>query len=159
MKESLFNILAPYISGSHVLDLFSGSGSLGIEALSRGAESAVMVDRSRQSTAIISENLQLTHLNDKAKVVAADYADAVRQFSAKGLKFDMIFLDPPYNKNFIQDTLKIFKNNDIISDDSILVAEHHYSDILPKQEGKLILVRSDKHGETILSFYKVENSN
>jgi 16S rRNA (guanine966-N2)-methyltransferase len=158
VKESLFNILAPHIAESKVLDLFSGSGSLGIEALSRGAEHAVLVDNNRASMAIISENLQHTKLADKARVLNLDYIRALQLLKKEGAKFDIIFLDPPYNKNFIQNTLKNLIDNDIISKNGILVAEHNLKDILPEKEGKLKMIRSEKkYGDTVLSFYRPED--
>lgn len=153
VKEALFNILAPYIEGSEVLDLFAGTGSLGIEALSRGAASAVFVDKSGEACSLIRENLVHTKLQDKSAVLSGDFADALTKLRRDGKKFDIILLDPPYNKNFIQETLKILTNNDIIRDNGILAAEHHAGDRLPEREGELRAMSSRKYGETVLTFY------
>jgi len=114
----------------------------------------VLVDKCRECTAIIMENLEHTRLADKATVVTADYVEALRRLSSNGMKFDIIFLDPPYNKNFVQDCLKNLVINDIMKNDSILVAEHRFNDILPEQDGNLKMVRSVRYGDTVLSFYK-----
>jgi RNA methyltransferase, RsmD family len=154
VKESMFNIIAPYIYESVVLDLFAGSGSLGIEALSRGAQSALFADISKESCDIIRENLKLTSFLDKSEVLLGSYDIILRRLIEKDKKFDIIILDPPYNKNFIQETLKIMTNNDIIRDDGILIAEHHEKDTLPETAGRLYLEKSRKYGETLLSVYK-----
>lgn len=154
VKEALFNILAPYVEGGEVLDLFAGTGSLGIEALSRGAASAVFVDKSGEACSLIHENLIHTKLQGKSSVLTMDFASALARFSRDGRKFDLILLDPPYNKNFIQETLKILTNNDIIRDDGILAVEHHATDRLPEREGGLLAVSGHKYGETVLTVYK-----
>ena len=156
VKESLFNIISSYIPESDILDLFAGSGSLGIEALSRGAGFAVFVDKSRESCDIIKENLIFTRFNEKSEVLLLGYADALSKLAGEGKKFDIVFLDPPYNKNFIQETLKILVKNDIIRENGILIAEHHIDDQLPEYSGRLKLSRKQKYGETTVSIYEVK---
>lgn len=158
VKESLFNILAPYIAGTNVLDLFSGTGSLGIEALSRGAASAVFVDKSRECVNTIKGNLEHTKLLDMAKVMQDDYASALVKLYNSGMKFDIILLDPPYNKNFIQDTLKILLKNDIIRNSGIIAAEHDAIDVLPERVGRLLNKTSKRYGDTMLTFYIAEST-
>lgn len=158
VKESLFNIISEYIHGGNVLDLFAGSGSLGIEALSRGADSAVFADKSRECCAIIKENLIFTKYMEKSEVFFLGFTETLLKLAAKGKKFDIVFLDPPYNKNFIQETLKNLAKNDIIKDNGILVAEHHIDDLLPEYSGKLKLGRRQKYGDTAISIYKCEET-
>jgi 16S rRNA (guanine(966)-N(2))-methyltransferase RsmD len=153
VKGSIFNIIASRLEGACVLDLFAGTGSLGIEALSRGAEKAFFFDKSPECCKIIKENLAHTRLADRAEVFAADFAAGLGRLYAGGEKFDLVLLDPPYNKNFIQDTLKILMNNDIIRDDGILVAEHSISDSLPETCGRLEAVDSRKYGDTAITIY------
>lgn len=155
VKESLFNILAPYMESSEVLDLFAGTGSLGIEALSRGAASAVFVDKSGEACSIIRENLTHTAMQDRSTVYSSDFGTAVAKLALEGRKFDIVFLDPPYNKNFIQEALKILTENDIIRYEGILAAEHHIEDRLPEYEDGLETVTSRKYGETVITLYKV----
>lgn len=154
MKESLFNIIAEYIDGADVLDLFAGTGSLGIEALSRGADSVIFVDKSTECFSIISENLVRTKLLDRASICTGEVISVLEKLSHKSAKFDIVFMDPPYNKNFIAGILKIITKNGIINKDGIIIAEHDVDDIVPEEVGKLILVRNQKYGDTILSFYK-----
>jgi 16S rRNA (guanine966-N2)-methyltransferase len=153
VKESLFNIIAGYLDSAAVLDVFAGTGSLGIEALSRGAEKAVFFDKSTECCDLIKENLAHTKLAEKAEVYATDFVAGIERMYSQGRKFDLILLDPPYNKNFIQDTLKILKNNDIIRDDGIIVAEHSLSDSLPDVSGRLEAIDSRKYGDTVLTIY------
>jgi 16S rRNA (guanine966-N2)-methyltransferase len=155
VKGSIFNIIAGYISESDVLDIFAGTGSLGIEALSRGAASAVFLDKSPESCAVIRDNLAHTKLADLAEVYCSDYGNGIEILSRNGRKFDLILLDPPYNKNFIQEALKIMSRNDIMKDSSIIVAEHSASDILPESCGRLMAVDSRKYGDTMITIYKV----
>lgn len=154
VKESLFNIIAHYVADADVLDLYAGTGNLGIEALSRGANSAVFVDKSQECYTTIKENLIHTKLADKAKVFQIEAGNAVSKLSSEGRKFDIVFLDPPYSKNLIYETLNIIIKNDIIKSDSIIVAERDKDDDIPEELGPLKLVRNQKYGDTVLSFYK-----
>lgn len=153
VKESLFNIIAEYINGADVLDLYAGTGNLGIEALSRGANSAVFVDKSSECISIIQENLKHTKLIDKANLISGDANNTLNKLSQKNMAFDIIFLDPPYSKNFIKEILEIIEKNDIIKNDGIIIAEHDINDSVEEEIGKLKLVRSKKYGDTVLSFY------
>jgi 16S rRNA (guanine(966)-N(2))-methyltransferase RsmD len=158
VKESLFNIIAPYIENAKVLDLFAGTGSLGIEALSRGADSAVFVDKSQECYGIIKDNLVHTKLSEKAEVFTGDSVLMLDKFL--GRKFDIIFLDPPYSKGLIDEALINILKNELIHNDSVIVAERDAKDVIPNEMGifkvgtlKLKKVRDQKYGDTILSFY------
>lgn len=155
VKESLFNIIAAYIPEAEVLDLFAGTGNLGIEALSRGARSVVFVDKSRECMQVIKENLDHTKLTSAGSIIVDEAANALARLSAGGKRFDVIFLDPPYNKNLLQEALDFMAKNDIIKDDGVIVAERDAEDVLPEEVGKLHKVRDQKYGDTVLSFYKV----
>lgn len=155
MKESLFNIIAADIEGRYVLDVFAGTGSLGIEALSRGAKNTVFMDKSGESCKVVRENLSHTKLADRAEVYNTDYAAGIEKLYRDGRKFDLILLDPPYNKNFIQDTLKLLTKNDIIMNNSIIVAEHSSSDDLPVSLDRFKTVDTRKYGDTMITIYEV----
>jgi len=159
VKESLFNIISAYIPKSNVLDLFAGSGSLGIEALSRGAAYAVFADKSRESCGIIKENLAFTKYTEKSEVLLMGFTQTLAKLAVEGRKFDVVFLDPPYNKNFIQEALIILAKNDIIRENGILVAEHHIDDRLPEYCGKLKFRRKQKYGDTVISIYQCEGTH
>lgn len=153
VKESLFNILAPYIKNSLVLDLFSGTGALAVEALSRGADSAVLVEIDRNTCCIIKENLTLTHLDEKATVYCRKVSSMLMELGQQGKQFDIIFMDPPYLKNFIQETLQLLVENDIIKNDGIVATEHHQDEPVPDRIGRLERVRIEDYGETRVSFF------
>lgn len=155
VKESLFNIISGYIAGSDVLDLYSGTGSLAIEALSRGANSAVLVDKSRECFSIIKENLMHTKLSDKAQVMNDDAQSALRKLTSAGRKFDLIFLDPPYRRNLVVEALDTIVKNDMLNESGIIVAERDTSDDIPHKIGDLTLVRDQKYGDTVLAFYRI----
>ena len=155
VKESLFNIISGIIGEADILDLYSGTGNLGIEALSRGANSAVFVDKSSECTEIIRDNLVFTKLIDKAEIFNRDVFSILHSFGSNNKKFDIVFLDPPYHKNLVEETLKSIGENDIIKSDSIVIAEHDFEDKVPEVMGVLKRYRNSKYGDTIVSFYKV----
>lgn len=140
-----------------VLDFYAGTGSLGIEALSRGAKEAVFVDQSRECAGIIRDNLVHTKLIEKSQIINCDVKTAIIKLSGMGRKFDLIFMDPPYGKNFVEETLNYLVNSDIIINNGLIVAEHEYTDKVPEQVGQIKLFRSQRYGRTILSFYKKES--
>ncbi len=152
VKESVFNILNPYIEGSTVLDLFSGTGALGIEALSRGADSAVFVDSDKTCCGIIRENLSHTGFNEKGTVYRRKVYGAIRELGLKQCSFDIIFMDPPYLKNFIQETIHLLVKNDIIKDKGIIVVEHHRDEPISETTGDLRITRTQTYGETNVTF-------
>jgi 16S rRNA (guanine966-N2)-methyltransferase len=113
VKESLFNIIQPNLQDALILDLFSGSGALAIEALSRGARQGVLCDNSNEAIAIINKNLEKTHLDKKAIVIKNDYIKALKFLEAK-FQFDYIFLDPPYAGDFVKIAVKEIINLDLL---------------------------------------------
>jgi 16S rRNA (guanine(966)-N(2))-methyltransferase RsmD len=125
VRESMFNILAAEIPGTRVLDLFCGAGTLGIEALSRGAAHAVFADVSRRSVQCTRGNLSEIHADDDAEVVTADAFAALRSLARKGRAFDLVFADPPYGENLSRRTLKAFAQSEVLAPEGILVIEHH----------------------------------
>ncbi len=153
VKEALFNIIAEKIEGSNVLDIFAGSGSLGIEALSRGANRTVFVDKSMECCSIIKENLVHTKLVDKAEVYSTDFNTGIKRLHRDARKFDLIIIDPPYNKNLIQETLKTLTKNDIIEDGGIVVTEHSILDSLQGSIGRLETIDSRKYGDTMVTVF------
>ena len=120
VKESIFNIIQFDIEGRLVLDLFAGTGQLGIEALSRGAKQAVFVDSSAKAIKVISQNLESTKLTDQAMAVVSDYA---RYLESCRIKFDLIFIDPPYGSDFAEKALTLISSFDILSCGGIIVCE------------------------------------
>lgn len=151
VKESVFNIIMNYISDCKVLDLFSGTGNLGIEALSRGARYAVLVDKNPACAKIIKDNLIHTKLEDKAKMVCEDVSSALRRL--KGQQFNLIFMDPPYSKGHIQPTLDVIFENNILASEGLVVVERSKKDEIPQSQSYQV-VREQTYGDTAVSFIK-----
>ncbi len=149
VKESIFSIIQFELEGAKFLDLFAGSGQMGIEALSRGAEMCVFVDSSRESQGIIKENLQNTGLFQKSRVVAMDSLAFLERTTDV---FDIAFLDPPYNKGFLQKALpKIVEK---IKSHGIIICEHEKNDILPDEVGDFKVYRTYSYGRISLTTYR-----
>ncbi len=123
-KETLFYLLPHDLSGMNFLDLFAGSGGIGIEALSRGAEHCVFVDRSRRATEVINENLNITHLADRARVLTCNVENALYLLCKDGnLVFDIVFMDPPYNLELEKSALTTLSTSKLISDTTTVIVE------------------------------------
>lgn len=123
VKEALFNVLQFRLIDKNILDLFSGSGALAIEALSRGSKSAVLCDSSKRAINIINKNLEDTRLKENAEVINKDYIEALKSLKNKFKKFDIIFLDPPYKSDFIVKSINYIKEYNLLEDDGIIIAE------------------------------------
>lgn len=123
IKESLFNIIAPDLYDAVFLDLFGGSGAIGIEALSRGAKKAYIADNSRKSIAVINDNLKRARLEDKAVVMQCDFMQALDRIKALGESFDIIFLDPPYNTDMAAMAINKIAQSALLKDDGYIIAE------------------------------------
>lgn len=122
VKEALFNIIQNNIYDAHVLDLFAGSGALGIEAISRGASKTVFCDSSNKAIEIIKKNIEKTHVNNKSQVIKENYKKALQMLEGKE-KFDLIFIDPPYADNIAVDAIKDIVEKDLLSKDGIIILE------------------------------------
>ena len=122
IKETLFNMISPYLYDCRFLDLFSGSGGIGIEALSRGAAEAVFVEKNPQAMACIKENLKRTHLEDRGITMAKDVMAALYQLEGSG-QFDYIFMDPPYGHELERKVLEYLADSELLADDSVIIVE------------------------------------
>ncbi len=151
VKEALFSIIQFDIPGSRVLDLFGGTGQLGIEALSRGAVSATIVDHSEKACALIRENLRRCKLEKDAKVVREDY---LSYLSRTNEQYNIVFLDPPYAEVFLENAIKRISEIDILKSGGIIVAERPVGKELPGDFSGLIRSRDYKYGSTLLTLYR-----
>ena len=122
IKETLFNILAPEVPGARFLDLFAGSGGIGIEALSRGARRAVFVEHNRKAAECIRKNLETTHFTDAASLMVTDADRAIRMLEGKE-KFDIVFMDPPYGKGLERQVLENPAFPSLLSKDALIIVE------------------------------------
>ena len=123
VKEAVFSINQFDLEDKNVLDLFSGSGALAIEALSRGAKNAVMCDNSYEAIKIIKQNVKETRLIDKVEIINKDYAEALKKLNKENKKFDIIFLDPPYKTDYIEKSLELISKYDLLNDNGLIICE------------------------------------
>ena len=131
IKETLFNMLQPHLGGCRFLDLFAGSGGIGIEALSRGAGSACFADNSADAIRCIKANLEHTHLADRATVYATDYLTAISRMKSDRKKFDVVFLDPPYGRGMEEKALAAMTRDQLLAEDALVVIETAIDEELP----------------------------
>lgn len=153
VKETLFNILGDRVVGASFLDLFAGSGDVGIEALSRGAARAVFVDVSRSATRVIRENLTGCGISAGYEVLCRTVQSGLTLFEERGERFDLIFVDPPYTSALAAETLERISRQALLRDEGVAIAEHHHKTVLAKQYCTLRCFRHRTIGETTLSFY------
>ena len=154
VKEALFSIINFDLPNAAVLDLFGGTGQLGIEALSRGAKSAVFVDQREDACKIIRENLRRTKLEAQGRVVRSDYLDYLRRTREK---FDIILLDPPYAEIFLENALNCIAEIDILRDNGIIVTERPLEKALDVRMPGYSRSRDYKYGKTLVTLYRREN--
>ncbi len=159
VKESLFNMINSYIMDSNILDLFAGTGSLGIECLSRGAKNCVFVDKSKDSINIVRSNVKKARVENESTILNVDFKDAVKRLSTQNQKFDVIFMDPPYYENMFIECLKSIDKFNLLDEDGIIVVEHDTKDLFEDSIGRLNKSREKKYGNTTLTFYKLEEQD
>jgi len=152
VKESIFNILGEEVEGKTVLDLFAGTGNLGIEALSRGAKKAFFVEKERQALRLIQKNLVQCGMRGQAEILPKDASRAIGILNQTGESFDLILMDPPYEKGLIQKTLMKLQSHKIYHEGSILVIEHDRREPLPETIKGWDLLRQRAIGDTLISF-------
>ena len=149
-KEALFNMLAPDLPGCFFADVFSGSGSIGCEALSRGAEKVFFIEEARECMQIISRNVQKVRLEARAEL----WRESALTALSKLPKQDIIFMDPPYHKNLGVLGLEIVEKCAILKNSGLLILEHDWDEQIPDEVGKLICCDSRKYGRCMLRFYR-----
>ncbi len=152
VKETIFNVLSGLIEGKVVLDLYAGTGSLGIEALSRGAKRAVFVEKGRQAIRLIERNLAQCGFKINSEIISKDVNRVIGILKSKGESFDIIIMDPPYEKGLIEKTLKKLQSERIYHEESILVIEHDRREPILEDSYGWQLFRQIKIGDTLISF-------
>jgi 16S rRNA (guanine(966)-N(2))-methyltransferase RsmD len=157
VREALFNILGARIDGAAILDLFAGSGAVGLEALSRGARLAIFVEVHQAACRLIEKNLRLCGLHEQAVVWCRDVLHVLPTLKMRGQTFDVIFLDPPYRASLVEDALQQLSDGRLLSGDGQVIAEHFIKRGLPERYGRLRRVRMVRFGDVALSFYRVED--
>ena len=154
VKEAIFNVISSRITGSAVLDLFAGTGALGIEALSRGAETCLFNDRQRKACEIIRENLIKCRLMDGAQVFNMDALKLLRHLQEEGLKLDLVFLDPPYESGFYVPSLEALVNMGLLGKNALVIVETDLKNQLPEEIITLKLIKTSRYGDTLIRYYE-----
>ncbi|MBR0426690.1 MAG: 16S rRNA (guanine(966)-N(2))-methyltransferase RsmD [Clostridia bacterium] len=152
VKESLFNIINLKIYDAVVLDLFSGSGAIGLEFASRGAKEVVLCDNSKKATQIIQKNIEKTHLQEKVKLYNCDYIELLE--NSKDKKFDIIYLDPPYKTDYIIEAINLILDFDLIDEDGLIIAETDEPERIESElnEKNITILDKRKYGRAYLIF-------
>ncbi len=154
VKEALFNVLGNRIVGSSFLDLYAGSGQIGIEALSRGAKEVVFIDNHPSALRLIHANLGFLPSEEGLKIPRNNVLRAISSLSKEKKKFDIIFLDPPYQSRLAKNTLQALAKSDILKTTTLVIAEHYKSLDLEREINSLIQIRQERYGDTVLTFYQ-----
>lgn len=153
IKENLFNIIGDINTDSLILDLFAGSGNIGIEFLSRGAKKCYFIDSNISSYKIILENIDKTKFNDKSEVYKNTYDRVLKTLGNKTIKFDYIFLDPPYNKGLVENAVNLIEKYDLLAKDALIIIEHEKSLNLSEFNIKYN-IKTRNYGDTSISFLR-----
>ena len=154
-KENLFNMIGPFFNGGVCLDLFGGSGGLGIEAISRGMDELYSVDKQYKAFATIKENIQTLKIQDVAHVYKMDYQKALQQFANENIQFDLVFLDPPYGLKISQKILDFLVKNCMVKQGCLLVIEDLNEEVIEIKE-PFILKKQQSYGITTLQIIVYE---
>lgn len=156
-KENMFNIIGPYFEGGNVLDLFAGSGGLGIEALSRGMDHLYAVDQNYQAFLTVKENLESLNIQkSEAQVFKMSCFKALEKFVEDKIIFDLVLLDPPYGKGFVPKVIHMLIENNLLNKEAVLVAEEVNDVILDESYGSLVKYKEVNYGLTTLHIYHME---
>jgi len=153
VRRAVFDILQPFTPGCRWLDLFAGTGSYGIEALSRGAAGVVMVEIDPRAVRVIRENLASTGLGDRATVICGDVLKEIPRLARNNLRFDIIGVAPPYFEGFGPKVLALLDHADILREGGRVYVQKHRTEQLPVRTETLQLAREYSYGDTVLSFY------
>jgi 16S rRNA (guanine(966)-N(2))-methyltransferase RsmD len=159
-RGALFDLLGQDMGGVIFLDLFAGSGAVGLEAISRGAAKVMFVEKDPKCAAVITENMALLRTGpDKAgalpyELLSTDVFAAVKLLSRQEKRFDIIFIDPPYGLGLAKKALKTLEAYDILQPNYMVVIQHEKEEILPEQQGRFLLFRQKKYGGTVLTIYR-----
>ena len=156
VRETLFNILGQWTYGLRVLDLYAGTGALGLEAVSRGAAGAVLVDRDREAVALCRENAQALGLADRVEVRFQPVERALSELGKLARPFDLVFADPPYAARVVETVLDGVRANGLLSEEGTLIVEHDRREPAPEVHAGFARVDQRRFGDTLCSFYRTQ---
>ncbi len=156
VKEAMFSIIQHKIHDADVLDIFAGTGSLGLEVVSRGAKSAVFSDNYKETYDLLVENIDNLRFNKECRSIFADYREVLKKMSREKLSFDIIFIDPPYLNGMIQPVIEEAEKEGLLKEDGVIVTKVDSSEEISEGFGSIVKVMERKYGNTTLAFYQHE---
>ncbi|TFE00386.1 16S rRNA (guanine(966)-N(2))-methyltransferase RsmD [Jeotgalibacillus salarius] len=156
VKEAIFNMIGPYFEGGTGLDLFAGSGNLGLEALSRGLDRMIFVDKDRKAFQTIKDNIQKCSYEKQTELFRNEAERALKAVAKREIKFECIFLDPPYKNKQLDMYLAYINEHHLLSDTGVVMCEHDASTIVPEASGNLIRAKHEIYGTTGISIYYLQ---
>jgi 16S rRNA (guanine966-N2)-methyltransferase len=154
VKESIFSMIQGNLEAAVVLDLFAGTGNLGLEALSQGAKRAIFVEKERVPLRALMRNIDLCGFRDRAEVISRDAETALKLLRRRAEKLDLVFIDPPYGSGYVGKTLRFISAHDMVSDRGMVVVEHSSGEAPSDQWGRFSLRRQKRHGDTTITIFQ-----
>jgi 16S rRNA (guanine966-N2)-methyltransferase len=154
VRSALFNVVADFVPGAACLDLFAGTGALGLEALSRGAKSCLFVDRAPEACTIVRQNAAALDLLEATEVFEGDSVEAIDRFSRRGRRFDLVFIDPPYGLGLVPPTLAALGDGRALTSDPVVVVATRHDEGGGEAVGELVRVDTRRYGDNRLDFYR-----
>ena len=154
VRESIFNILSNLVKRAVVLDLFAGTGAFGIEALSRGAESAVFIDNSKTALSVVERNIQACAVDNMSQIIRWNIVKNLNCIRLIDSRFDLVFMDPPYNNGLIKPTLINLHDSGSLGNEACIVVEHDYIEPIPETCKQFELIDQRKYGKKLISFMR-----
>ena len=159
VREAIFSVLGAAVVDARVLDLFAGTGALSLEALSRGARHAVLVEDHGTALKILRDNIDTLDLEGRARVLPLPVTRALKTLAAQGEQFSLVFLDPPYERGLVPKTLAALQDSSLLLRGARVVAEHSQRETLPELVGRLNLSQSRRYGDTQVAFYEFKENS
>lgn len=154
IKESIFNRIGPYFDGGLMLDLFAGSGNIGFEGISRGIDKCIFVDLNNAPIQTIKKNATNLKVNDKCRIIKSDYMEALELFASEKLKFDFIYIDPPYAKQQIDMIMEFLDQHELVNTDGLIVCESGIEDSFKDEYGSLYKSHDKEYRVTRVTIYR-----
>lgn len=154
VKEAIFSMIGPFFDGGVALDLFAGTGGLGIEAWSRGIERTIFIDRDKISIDIIRLNTEAAGMGRHAEIYRNEAERAIKLLEKRGIVFSLVFLDPPYRMTEMDDLMTDLAQRSMLEDGAIIVVEHDASHVYPEQLNHFAQIKNTKYGDTAVSIYR-----
>jgi len=154
VKESIFSMIQGHIEAAVVLDLFAGTGNLGLEAISQGAKKAIFVENGRIPLRTLKRNVDLCGFQDQAEILSLDAEMALNVLRRRGEKVDLVFIDPPYGSGYVDKTLRFINSHDMVNVGGAIVVEHGSEERPAAKWGRLSLKKRKRHGDTTISIFQ-----